>query len=221
MVGNARAVVVAVLASSGLTPGCSDDDEDSVNATRSGSCNGINVVYTCDEYEGDSDAIADERQFCEDIGDTWSSEPCPSTDLIGYCVWLYPVDPDQTRTYFYVGHPDSLTQIEQSCVDYNGEWHLVSEPPTELGSCNRISAISMCTEVDGAPGVVGEEHESCERMTGTWTSEPCPTTDLEGCCAYDRAGNEHRNCYYVGFPTSVTDLERGCELDGEWQAGSG
>ena len=214
---------MVALVSSCLAPGCSDDeDDDNVNATQSGSCNGISVVYKCYEYEGDADAIAEERQLCEDIGDKWSSEPCPTTDLIGYCVWEYPIDPDLTRTYFYVGHPDSSTQLEQSCIDYNGDWHLVADTPTESGSCNRISAISICSEIEGNPRVVGEQRTSCERIGDTWSSEPCPTADLKGCCVYDVAGDWYRSCYYVGHPNSVTELEHGCVEfdDGEWHTGS-
>jgi hypothetical protein len=121
MVGNfARAGLFAVLIASGMSLGCSDDD-DTEEATESGSCNSIAAIFECSEVEGDSDAVAFEREYCDDVGDTWSSEPCPTADLIGCC--FYDFGSEAYRDCSYVGHIDSAMTLEQNCVDSYGEWH--------------------------------------------------------------------------------------------------
>jgi len=102
-----------------VTLGCSDDDE-SEESTESGSCNSIAAAYACSEVEGDSEAVAFDREFCEEIGDTWTSEPCPTTDLIGCC--YYELGSDEYRDCYYVGHIDSAATLEQSCIDSYAEW---------------------------------------------------------------------------------------------------
>ena len=121
MVGNgARAAWALAFVLSGVTLGCSDDDE-SEESTESGSCNSIAAAYACSEVEGDSEAVAFERAYCDDVGDTWSSEPCPTADLIGCCYFDF-----GSEAYLdcaYVGHIDSAAMLEQYCSDSYGEWH--------------------------------------------------------------------------------------------------
>jgi hypothetical protein len=111
MVGNvARVALIAVLISSGLMLACSDDDdEDGEGPTESGSCNGIAAISECTEVAGSSEAIEFDREFCEEIGDTWTSEPCPTTDLIGCC--YYEIGSDEYRDCYYVGHIDSAATL--------------------------------------------------------------------------------------------------------------
>jgi hypothetical protein len=120
MVGNLARVVVVTLLSSVLALGCSDDD-DAEEETESGSCNSIAAVYVCSEVEGNSEAVALEREYCDDVGDTWSSEPCPTANLIGCCYLDF--GSEAYRDCAYVGHIDTPTDLEQMCVDSYGEWH--------------------------------------------------------------------------------------------------
>jgi hypothetical protein len=120
MVGTFARVVVVMFVSSGLTLGCSDDD-DAEEPKEFGSCNSIAAVDECSEVEGDSEAVAFERDYCDDVGDTWTDEPCPTADLIGCC--FYDFGSEAYRDCSYVGHINTPTDLEQMCVESYGEWH--------------------------------------------------------------------------------------------------
>jgi hypothetical protein len=122
MVGKgARAALVALFVVSGVTLGCSEDDDEAEGETESGSCNAIAAVFECYEVDGHPDAVAGEQEYCQvDAGDIWSGEPCPTTDLIGCC--FYELGGDEYRDCYYVGHLDTPTALEQSCVESYAEW---------------------------------------------------------------------------------------------------
>ena len=100
--------------------GCSDDD-DGGEAKTTGSCDSIATFSTCNEVTADAETIADERAFCEGgSGYTWNDATCPTTDLVGCCYFEFVGD--EYRDCYYTGHPDSVAQLEQDCIDFEAEW---------------------------------------------------------------------------------------------------
>jgi hypothetical protein len=119
MLGNLTRVALVVFHASALTLGCSDDDPE--ERTESGSCNAIVAISECSEVEGSPDGVMYEREACEEIGDTWTTEPCPTANLLGCCVFEFAGD--VFRDCYYVGHVDPVTAHEETClVDSQGEW---------------------------------------------------------------------------------------------------
>lgn len=97
--------------------GCSDD-EGGDPKRESGTCDETLVDYICIEIEGTSDAITDEQEICSDVGGTWTTEPCPTANLVGCC--SYEFGGSNYRECNYTGHPDSTP--EESCMFWDGTW---------------------------------------------------------------------------------------------------
>ncbi len=101
--------------------GCSDDDEKSESEPKVfGSCNEVAEAQSCMEVNGSAPTIDDEREFCEGFG-TWSSELCPTTDLIGCCSYTF--DSDAYRDCYYTGYPAMADELAAECTDdFYGTW---------------------------------------------------------------------------------------------------
>ena len=98
---------------------CSDDDEG--EATESGTCNGLTLGYNCTEYEGSPSFIDDVRQTCEELGDAWTTEPCPTADLVGCCRETF--GSDVFLGCYYTGYPGTPMELEEQCtVEFGGSW---------------------------------------------------------------------------------------------------
>ena len=99
---------------------CSDDDDDDEEQVATGTCNGAAVNLTCSELEGSSEFIDEERQWCEDLGDTWSTEPCPTTYLLGCC--REPFGEDWYLDCYYTGYTLTAMELEEQCILFEGAW---------------------------------------------------------------------------------------------------
>ena len=98
--------------------GCSDDDEKSKSEPKEfGSCNEIADGQTCKEIEGSAATLEDERGFCDGFG-TWSTERCPTTDLLGCCA--YDLEGDMYRDCYYAGYPATAEELAVECGDFDG-----------------------------------------------------------------------------------------------------
>ena len=92
--------------------------------------------------------------------------------------------------------------------------------PKVFGSCNEIAEGQRCMEVNGSASTIEDEQGFCEGF-GTWSADPCPTTDRIGCCASTVDGDAYRDCYYTGFGATADDLAAECVSDfyGTWTLG--
>lgn len=103
-----------------LVLGCGEDDEDDTDSNddeRSGTCDASTTEGACTEVTGPPIIVSSERDSCGEFGGTWTTEPCPTgPNLIGCCKssiaaeWL-----DCT----YTGGVDNP---EAACAAFDGEW---------------------------------------------------------------------------------------------------
>jgi len=91
-----------------------------------------------------------------------------------------------------------------------------AEDEQESGTCRGIEVAYYCTEVTGGDDQIESERLSCRSFGGTWTTGPCPTANLIGCCRYRFADGVDRECYYTG--RDITGVVENCtqDLEGEW-----
>ena len=92
---------------------------------------------------------------------------------------------------------------------------------TASGTCDGTAAGYTCTEITGAKATIDDEREACAEFGDTWTSEPCPTLDIIGCCRTTFAGDVYNECYYTGQSLTAMELEEDCRdfFDGTWTLG--
>lgn len=100
--------------------GCSDDDEKAESEPKVfGSCNEVADAQSCMEVNGSASTIEDEQEFCEGFG-TWSSDLCPTTDLLGCCAYTF--DGDAYRDCYYTGYLATADELAVECDDFEGHW---------------------------------------------------------------------------------------------------
>jgi hypothetical protein len=86
------------------------------------------------------------------------------------------------------------------------------------GTCD-MPATSKCIESTGPAPSIGNQRTGCADAGGSWSSDPCPTANLVGCCSYT-FGLQFRECFYTGAGT--TNPEIYCTMtwdDGVWTPG--
>src|SRR5262245_5275892 len=88
------------------------------------------------------------------------------------------------------------------------------------GTCD-MPAMSKCIESTGPTPSIRNQQTGCADAGGSWSSDPCPTANLIGCCTYT-FGLKFRECFYTGAAT--TNPETYCTStwdDGVWTPGPG
>jgi hypothetical protein len=124
MVGNTSRAVCLVLFLAFPCVGCSDDDEEGLE-TESGTCNGVAGFSTCTQVEGDPQLVLEEGEFCVANGDTWTTDPCPTADLIGCCRTAD--DEVAFLECYYAPYSATAMELEEECVDFfEGTWTTAS-----------------------------------------------------------------------------------------------
>ena len=71
------------------------------------------------------------------------------------------------------------------------------EPQT--GACV-LGPIAKCIETTADEAVIANQNMACTEAGGTWSSDPCPTASLIGCCAFTQGSVSFRECFYTGSP---------------------
>jgi hypothetical protein len=92
---------------------------------------------------------------------------------------------------------------------------------TASGTCDGSALGYTCTEIEGSPATIDDEREACAEFNDTWTTEPCPTQGMIGCCRTTFAGDQYRECYYTGYTLTAMELEEDCRdfYEGTWTTG--
>ena len=110
--------------------------------------------------------------------------------------------------------------VALACVGCSGDDE--EEEPIESGTCNGATGFSAtCTEIEGDPSLIEGERQLCAEDGDVWTTEPCPTTDLLGCCRSSLGNDQYLECYYPGYHLTAEELEDQCVgFEGTWTAGS-
>jgi hypothetical protein len=92
-------------------------------------------------------------------------------------------------------------------------------PSTRTASCDRITAMSVCSEYTGAYLDQGEALHlaSCKRLGGTFVAASCPNTSVLGSCALG-TGEVRRFYGGGGAPYDVARADRECRgtYKGTW-----
>ncbi|MBZ0115999.1 MAG: hypothetical protein K8H88_03315 [Sandaracinaceae bacterium] len=91
----------------------------------------------------------------------------------------------------------------------------------EIGSCNKIEALSSCTDLSGDAFALGEEMQRslCEGMTGTYAASTCPTANLVGSC--NIGAGQIRRYYSTGtLAFTAQSAQEDCTglYEGTWTA---
>jgi hypothetical protein len=83
------------------------------------------------------------------------------------------------------------------------------------GTC-LVIAVSKCFEVTGDAASVSAQQMSCGEADGTWSSDPCPTQSLIGCCAFTLGALQFRECFYTGTPSADPQGDCATMRSGVW-----
>jgi hypothetical protein len=120
MVGRSARVVGTVIVLAAFAIGCSDDDEKAKSEPKEfASCNEVADGQACTEIDGSAATIEEERGFCEGYG-IWSTELCPTTDLLGCCAYKF--EGDSYRDCYYTGYPATADELTYECDFDDGKW---------------------------------------------------------------------------------------------------
>jgi hypothetical protein len=93
-----------------------------------------------------------------------------------------------------------------------------SEEDTTPGGTCILSDLTECTQVTGDAATIEMIESDCRADGDTWTSGPCPTEGLIGCCTFHWTSVEQRSCFYPD-PERVWDPEAWCAgVSGVWVA---
>jgi hypothetical protein len=69
------------------------------------------------------------------------------------------------------------------------------------GACT-LGPIGKCIEATGDEAAISNQGMVCTETGGTWSSQPCPTENLIGCCDFALGGVDFSECFYTGSPTA-------------------
>jgi hypothetical protein len=94
-------------------------------------------------------------------------------------------------------------------------------PPSRTGSCDRVTAMSLCSEYSGAYLAQNEAvlSSSCAKLAGAFVGAECPNTSVLGSCTLSTG--EVRKFYASGgSPFDVAKAEKECtgSYSGKWSA---